>query len=305
MRAVSTVPAATEILYAQGIVPVGVSHECDFPPPARERPTVVDTRIDPAEPSRELSEQVARAADEAGVFQVHRDRLAALQPDLVVAPESCDRCAVAADHVASMVETVDPTPTVLRVHAHTVDDVLANIRRIGEATGRTARADGLVAEIHNRLERVRRTAGAVPDRQRPRVAVLDWLNPVMVAGHWVPELVAAAGGRYDLADPGVPARPREWATIRDYDPEVLVAAPCGFGLARASTEAASLADRPGWTDLTAVRTDRVYAMDGNQYVNRPGPRLAETADRLAAVLHPQRADTPPSKGMSGVEPLVG
>ena len=291
MRVVSLLPSATEIVYALGVEPVGVSHECDYPPAAREVPAVNRSRVDPDASSAEIDEQVQEALEEGGVYEIDHSTLASLDPDVVVSQGICDVCAVDEVRVREAVDDLGLDTTVLTTNPHSLADVLADIERIGAALGREERAREVVADLETRIDSVERRAGAT-DR-RPRVAVLDWLDPMMVAGHWMPGMVDLAGGRYRLAERGERSRPREWATIREYDPEVLVASPCGFDLAQTAENLTDLTDREGWEDLTAVREGRVYAVDGHRYVNRPGPRLVDTLEFLGWLCHPDRFDVPP------------
>jgi len=288
-RVVSLLPSATEIVYALGVAPAATSHECDHPPEAADRPTVVESRIDADATSADIDAQVGAAEADGGVYEIDRETLAAVDPDLVISQGICEVCAVDTVVVEDAIADLGLDCDLLTTDPHSVEDVLGDIRRIGAALGREARAGELVAELQGRIEAV---ADAVPDADRPSVAVLDWLDPVMVAGHWVPELVDLAGGRHGLSDPGDASTPREWATVREYDPEVLVAAPCGFGLGQTAENAADLTDREGWDDLRAVEAGRVHAVDGHHLTNRPGPRLVDTLEVLAALLHPDRFESP-------------
>ncbi|MFB6302193.1 MAG: ABC transporter substrate-binding protein [Haloferacaceae archaeon] len=282
MRVATTLPSATEIVYALGVEPVAVSHECDYPPAARGKPAVERSRVDPDADSASIHEQVVAAEADDGVYAIDLDVLETADPDLIVAQGVCDVCAVDDVLVREAVERLGLDCEVLTTDPHRLADVFADIERIGAALGREERAADLVADLRGRVERVE---GRVAGRPRPRVAVLDWLDPAMVAGHWVPDLVERAGGAYGLAAPGERSDPREWAEIRAYDPEVLVAAPCGFDLDRALAEADALTGRPGYADLAAV-PDRAFATDGSGLVNRPGPRLVDTLEALAGLLHP-------------------
>jgi len=301
MRVVSLLPSATEIVYALGVEPVGVSHECDHPPAAADLPAVNSSRVDPHATSAEINEQVAAAEEEGGVYEIDRDTLERLDPDLVLTQGVCDVCAVDTVLVREAVEELGLDARVLTTDPHSLDDVLGDIERAGAALDREEPAADLVADLRSRVERVRSLAAATDDR--PRVAVLDWLDPVMVAGHWVPEMVEVAGGR-PPNDPADRSRPHEWREIRAFDPEVLVAAPCGFDLSRMAANVTDLTERPGWNDISAVQSNRVHAMDGHHYVNRPGPRLVDTLEHLAALLHPEAFDAPPAevaRPLAGVE----
>jgi iron complex transport system substrate-binding protein len=293
MRIVSLLPSATELVYALGVAPVGVSHECDHPPAAEDRPVVNRTTIDPTASSGAIDEQVAAAEAGDGVYDVDEETLAALDPDLVITQGICDVCAVDEVQVAETVERLGIDAAIMTTDPHSLDDVFADLRRLGEATGRQERAAEVVADLR---ERVTAVEAVVADEatEQPRVAVLDWLDPVMVAGHWVPELVGLAGGRYGLADPGDRSEPREWAEIRRYDPDVLIAAPCGFAVEQTVENVADLTGRAGWADLAAVSADRVSVMDGHHYVNRPGPRLVDTLEYIAALVQPDLFERPPS-----------
>ncbi|WP_336336738.1 cobalamin-binding protein [Haloarcula brevis] len=291
MRVVTLLPSATETVYALGVEPVGVSHECDYPPAAREKPSVNRSRVDPTASSGEINEQVAAAEEGDGVYAVDRGTLAELDPDLVVTQGVCDVCAVDHVQVAEAVADLGLDAEVLTLDVHSLADLFDSIHRVGAAVGRADRAAELVADLRDRVAAVETTAARA--ETRPRVAVLDWLDPVMVAGHWVPEMVATAGGTYGMEAAGAHSRPREWAEVCEYDPEVLVAAPCGFDVAQTRENISDLTDRPGFDDLTAVREGRAYVLDGHHYVNRSGPRLVDTLEFLAALVHPTLFETPP------------
>jgi iron complex transport system substrate-binding protein len=290
MRVVSLLPSATEIVYALGVEPVGVSHECDYPPEAAEKPAVNRSRVDAEASSEEIDSQVLEAKEGEGVYDIDLDTLARLDPDLVVSQGICDVCAVDSVLVRDAIDQLGLDCEVLTTDPHSLDDVFSDIRRIGAATETEERAGELVAALEARVRAVETTDAD----ERPRVAVLDWTDPVMTAGHWVPEMVEMAGGSYGLADPGGRSRPREWADIREYDPEVLVVAPCGFDLDQTMENLTDLTEREGWDELTAVREGRAYALDGHQYVNRPGPRLVDSLEHLAGLIHPETFDAPPA-----------
>ncbi|MFC7140635.1 ABC transporter substrate-binding protein [Halosimplex aquaticum] len=307
MRVVSLLPSATEICYALGVEPVGVSHECDWPPEAEEVPSMNRSRIDPDRDSADINEQVAQAEQEhGGVYEIKLDALERADPDVIVTQGVCDVCAVDTLLVEDAIAQTDVDAEVVTSDIHSLDDLYADIESLGQVLDREDRAAEVVADLRERVDAVRgRTAAIEPD-DRPSVAVLDWLDPVMVAGHWMPEVVEAAGGTYPLADTGDRSRPREWSEIQAADPDVLVAAPCGFGLDQTLDTRDDLTERPGFADLTAVESDRVYAMDGHHYVNRPGPRLVDTLESLAGLLHPDRFEAPPAevaRDLLGDEPV--
>jgi len=292
MRVVSLLPSATEICFALGIEPVGVSHECDWPPEAAEKPAVNRSRVDPDASSAEINEQVAQAEAEGGVYEIKVDTLADLDPDVVVTQGVCDVCAVDTLLVEDAIVQAGIDAEVVTSDVHSLADLYADVERLGAVFDREERAADLVADLRERVATVEsRVSEEVDDR--PSVAVFDWLDPVMVAGHWIPELVELAGGTYPMADPGDRSTPREWGAVREADPDVVVAAPCGFGLDQALDARTDLTDRHGRADLSAVESGDVYAMDGHHYVNRPGPRLVDTLEHLAGLLHPETFDAPP------------
>lgn len=290
MRVVSLLPSATEIVYALGVEPVATSHECDYPPPAAEKPAVNRSRVDPDASPESINEQVVRAERAGGVYEIDLDALREADPDLVISQGICDVCAVDSVLVEEAVAELGLDCEVLTTDPHSLADVFEDVERVGRALGRAERARELRAELEARVERV--TARA-PDAGGPRVAVLDWTDPVMVAGHWVPGTIESLGATYGLEAPGGRSRPREWTEIREYDPEVLVVAPCGFGLDQTVEHADDLTEREGFDELTAVRRGRAYAIDGHHYINRPGPRLVDTLEHLAGLLYPDLFDAPP------------
>lgn len=289
MRIVSLLPAATELLYAVGVQPVGVSHGCDFPPQARDLPAVTRTRIDPDASSSDIDEQVQSAVDGDGVYELDRNTLCELDPDYVITQGTCEVCAVDDSVVRGAIRDLQLETELVTFDPHSIDDVLASLSRLGVRFDCADRARTVRDRLASRIEHV---SAATPD-DGPRVVVLDWLDPVMVAGHWIPGMVDRVGGDYGLAEPGQPSRPRPWETIREYDPEVLTAAPCGFGVDQTLENSADLVTLPGWSDLTAVREEQVYCLDGHHYVNRPGPRLVETLAALANAIHPGTVGPPP------------
>lgn len=300
MRVVSLLPSATELCYALGVEPVGVSHECDYPPQAREQPTVIRSRVDADATSQEINEQVDQALESGGVYELDRERLERLDPDLILSQGVCEVCAVDDSNVRQAVSDLDLAADIVTTDPHSLADVFADIERLGERLCRETAAADLLAGYRERVERIER----ITPEDGPRTAVLDWLDPVMVAGHWIPGMVARVGGSYGLAAPGERSRPREWSEIRAEDPEVLVAAPCGFDLTQTAENIGDLTEREGWSDVAAVEAGRVYLIDGNQFVNRPGPRLVETLELLAGILHPEANGTPAIADRSDVRQLA-
>jgi len=287
MRVVSLLPAATEMVAALGAVGrlVGVSHECDFPPEVRSLPRVTRTRIDPALPSGAIDRAMAEAK-RAGVSPVEVDvnLVAHLRPDVLIGQSVCDVCAVGEGELARVVATLIPTPWVVTLHAHALDEVFLDIRRVGEALELRDEAEELDAGLRYRLRRLQtraRESGNVgAQHAAPRVLVLEWLDPPYVAGHWVPELVALAGGQDVGSTPGERSRARPWEDLAALAPDVVVVALCGFDIPRAQTELGAVTDAAARTLLGR----RVEFLDGNAYTSRPGPRLVDAAETLARLI---------------------
>jgi iron complex transport system substrate-binding protein len=289
VRIVSLLPAATDLVVTLGLAGdlVGRTHECDWPPGALEHAEVV-TRTSLADglTSREIDAAVHGGSS---LYALDPARLAALAPDLVLTQELCDVCAVSYAQVSEAVRVADTGSTVVSLEPRTLPEVLSTLTTVGALTGREAEAEAAVGSARERLAAV---AGAVAGRARPRVAVLEWLDPVWPVGHWVPEQVAAAGGVEVLGAAGAHTRPVTWDAVLAAAPEVLVLAPCGFPPERTLAELAAVTDRPGWADLPAVRAGRVWVVDGPAYFNRPGPRVVRGVEVLAHVLHGVGAISP-------------
>jgi iron complex transport system substrate-binding protein len=293
MRVASLLPAATETLFALGIEPVGVSHSCDHPPTACNLPTLTSTVVDhEACPAADIDAQMQSV--DGAVYDLDVDRLAELEPDLVVTQATCDVCAVDASAVREAIASLDPAPEVVTLDPHSVADVLDDVTRLGEAVDRADAAAALTERLTDSIDRVReRAEQAVADEGRSRTVVLDWTDPPIRAGHWVRDMVEVAGGDPSFQPHGA-SEPVAWDDLRTHDPEVLVVAPCGFERGRAVDAVGDLAAQPGWRDLTAVADDRVYAVDGNALFNRPSHRLVDSLEALFACLHPEHAVTPPA-----------
>jgi iron complex transport system substrate-binding protein len=282
VRVVSLLPSATEMLHVLGVDPVGVSHSCDHPPSVADRPTVTSTVVDhEGRSSRDIDEQM-RSVDGA-VYDVDGARLEALDPDLVVTQATCEVCAVDTSAVADAMADRGVDADLVTLDPHSFEDVLDDVRRLGAAVGRAADAEAFLARARERVREIRRR---VDGRDRPRVAVLDWTAPPLRGGHWISDLVALAGGDPSFQPDGA-SEPVTWDTLRAYDPERLIVAPCGFPVSRAAEAASELATGVAWDDLAAVRSNAVFAVDGNALLNRPGPRLVDSLAVLAGCVHPE------------------
>jgi iron complex transport system substrate-binding protein len=296
MRIVTLLPAATEVVAALGALDelVAVSHECDFPPAVDGKPRVTVTPVDASRPGAAIDAEV-RALREAGrpVIAVDAERLRALAPDVVVTQGLCDVCAVADGEVTRLAQALDPAPRVLTLAGRTLAGVMGDIRAVGDAIGRAETAANLVRGMGARIEALQTGA----PRPRPRVLCLEWLEPPYVAGHWMPDVIAAAGGFDVGARAGDHSRVVPWPALRALAPDVIVVALCGFGTARARAELAGLADPEA---LALLAGAPVWLLDGNAYTSRPGPRLVDAAEQLAGILRgappPQAARWHPPAG---------
>jgi len=285
MRVVSLLPAATEIVAALGAGNwlVGVSHECDWPPEVRTLPRVTRSSVDSALPSAEIDRRMAAAKSGAAPpVTIDRDALGRLAPDVIIGQAVCDVCAVdvGAQHAAALLAALPSRPRVVTLHAHDLADVFADIGRVGEALDLQGEAEELVAGLRYRLGRVGARQCRAPTHL-PRVLVIEWVDPPYVAGHWVPELVAAAGGVDIGARPGDRSVTRAWRELRALAPDVVVVALCGFDVPRARRELGAVTDRDGRALLAAAR---VGFLDGNAYTSRPGPRLVEAVELLTPLI---------------------
>lgn len=283
MRIVSLVPHATELLFALGLGDdvVGVTHECDHPPAALELPHVTRDALPPGLGAAEIDAAVReRTLEGQSIYELDVGLLAELEPDLIVTQALCPVCAVSYEDVARVAEELPSRPRVISLDPRTVGETLGDVRTIAEATGRRREGVELIARTAGRIDRVRL---AVRGLRRVRVAALDWLDPVFVAGHWTPQLIELAGGEDVLGLPGEPSETVGWERVREAGPELIVAMPCGYDASRAHEEALAHAEL-----LRATGAARAVAVDASAYFSRPGPRLVEGLELLGALLHPTR-----------------
>lgn len=285
MRIVSLLPSATEILFEIGAGPsvVGVTHECDYPEAASVLPHLTSSALPATGSSAEIDRHV-RASVHAGSSLYHLDSelLEHLAPDLIVTQELCAVCAVSYEIVDRAAKRLTGDPRIVSLEPSSLDDVFANILLLGSLTGCETQALRLVESLRSRTaELAKRTAEKT---NRPRTLVLEWTDPPMSGGHWTPGLVELAGGAAALGNPGANSQTLEWDAISAADPDAIVIAPCGYDLDRTREAAAELEPNPVYTSLRAYRTGAVLLMDGNAYLNRPGPRLVDTAELIARFL---------------------
>jgi iron complex transport system substrate-binding protein len=287
-RIVSMLPAATEIAAALGLVDslVGVSHECDHPDAVRALPQVTRCEIHGgALPSGRIDAWVTDTLSATGtLYTMDEPLLRRLAPDVILTQRLCDVCAVGYDSVTAFAATLPGPPVVVNLEPATLADIFDDIRRVASAAGVEARAEEVVAALAARVEAVRERA--LLAHHRPRTLLLEWIDPPFACGHWNPELVRLAGGIEPLGQEARPSRRVTWADLIAAAPEVLVIACCGFDLERTRRDLPLLAGVEGWTSLPAVRDGRVFAVDGSQYFSRPGPRVVDSLEILAELMHP-------------------
>lgn len=286
MRVVTLLPAATEIVAALGAGDrlVGISHECDYPPSVRHLPRVTTTPIDVRQPGTTIDAAVRKLqAEGRPVIQVDADVLRRLAPDLIITQELCQVCAVSDGQIHQLATLLQPAPRVLSLSAHDLAGIWTDIRTVGEALDLADEAQELILGLTSRLRRL--TARDPAQRSQaygiPRVICVEWLEPLYLAGHWVPELVVTAGGEDVGAEPGARSRRREWSELDRLRPDLLIIMLCGFDGARAFTELSRLSDP---TALSLMRRTPSYVIDGNAYSSRPGPRVVDGAELIRAAL---------------------
>lgn len=288
MRIISLLPSATEIICRLGLEHelVGVTHECDYPEFVQTLPKVTQTLIPHDATSREIDALVReRLTTQAALYTLNMPVVEELRPDLIVTQALCDVCAVAADEVESAACTLPGTPPVINLEPSTLEDVFECLRLVGRATDRLDRANSEIASLDARVQAVEERSRTVPTR--PRVVVLEWLDPPFSCGHWTPQLVRLAGGDEMIGVEGEPSRTISWDQVIEARPEVLWIACCGFDVERTLEDIAVLRDQPDWANLPCVQEGRVYVVDGSQYFSRPGPRLVDSLEIIASALHPE------------------
>ena len=274
---------------------VGVSHECDYPAAANRLPRATFTNITADAPSGMIDQQVKElVAAGKPLYEIDLELLVDLQPDLIITQAQCDVCAVRYDDVVAAVASEPKlgAAQLVALNPQSLGDVMKDIRRLGIATSRTAAAAEYVSALEARIELVRSRTGTLAESQRPLTACIEWIEPMMIAGNWTPELIELAGGRQTWAVAGRHSTYTAWEDVRSADPEVIIVMPCGFDLSRTLREAASLSELPGWSEISAVRAGQVFAVDGNALFNRSGPRLVDSLELLAALVKPEIHGTP-------------
>lgn len=287
-RVVSLLPSCTEIVCALGGGGrlVGRSHECDFPANVKALPACTEAKVDSNRPSADIHRQVGALLEQAlSIYKVDAARLKALKPDLVLTQAQCEVCAVSlADVESALAEWTGARPRVLSLSPQRLVDIWDDFRRVAEALGLEDLGRSVVKPLKTRCVDIIEKTAAMKKRQS--VACLEWLDPLMAAGNWVPELVELSGGRNLFGVAGKHSPWMKWEDLCAADPDVLVLMPCGFDISRTLRELPALAGRPEWPRLRAVKNHRVFVADGSAFFNRPGPRIVDSMEILAEVLHP-------------------
>jgi iron complex transport system substrate-binding protein len=282
----SLLPSATEILYALGLgdAVVGVTHECDFPPEGAKKPPLIRPRVDPQALPGVIDRQVTDLLSRGeSIYSVDADMLASLAPDLIITQDLCHVCAASPDDLATALTRFSKRPKILSLTPHSLADVWDDIRRVGEATGRRRDAQGLAMCLEQKVAAVEMK---VANARRPRVLCLEWMDPFCIGGHWVPEMVAKAGGEDVLGRSGEPSFRATSEQIADTNAEIIVVMPCGYSSGRATAEFNFKELPSSWDKLPAIHNRRVFAVDANSYFSRPGPRLSDGVELLAHLFHP-------------------
>jgi iron complex transport system substrate-binding protein len=287
-RIISLIASATEIVCALGFEDalVGRSHECDFPPSVKRLPVCTEPKFPVEGSSYEIDQRVKAILQEGlSVYRVHADVLRRLRPDVIVTQSHCEVCAVSQRDVEQSVrDWIDGRPVVVSLAPNGLDDVWDSFRPVAQALGAGQRGEEVVAHLKSRMEAIEECARSL---SRVTVAYIEWIDPLMAGGNWMPELIEMAGGHNLFGEAGKHSPWMTWEELCQRDPDVIFVAPCGFDIERTRHEMPSLTERAEWSRLKAVREKRVYLADGNQYFNRPGPRLVESLEILAEVLHPE------------------
>lgn len=293
MRIVSLLPSATEMVFALGMGDslVGITHECDYPAEAARISHVTRSNIPEGLSSAEIDRMVSSNLTTQGtLYELDRDLLEQLAPELILTQRLCDVCAVAYDRVQEVARSLKSKPQVINLEPHSLDDILENIRLVGEVLNTPDRAQKLIAQSRRRIAAIEEKTKRLS--RRPRVFCMEWVNPPYCGGHWMKRLVDIAGGVDELANADRPSYRIEWQRVVEFAPEIMVLTCCGYKLTRVEQEARGLTQFDGIFDVPAVRNNRVYATNGSDYFSRPGPRIVDSLEILAHLVHPELFEPP-------------
>ncbi|NEU09831.1 cobalamin-binding protein [Flavihumibacter sp. R14] len=289
-KILSLLPAATEIVCALGLDDnlTGISHECDFPEHIRNRPVCTSSKVDSQAGSEAIDREVKGLLSQAlSLYDINTAVIQGLRPDVIITQSQCDVCAVSLSDVESQLAGIlDKDVRIISLEPHSLSDVLDDIRRVGSELDVDGRAEEVVDELEERISIIRHKLKFI--EAKPSVACIEWLSPLMLAGNWTPGLVDIAGGNAVLVEDGRHSPFVDFNDLVASDPDVIVIMPCGFSIEQSLREIHLLPESPGWAELAAVKNNRVYIADGNQYFNRSGPRLVDSIEILAEIIHPKQ-----------------
>jgi len=289
-KIISLLPAATEIVCALGLEYnlVGRSHECDFPASVKQLPVCSEANFPDGLSSLAIDKKVKELlADALSVYTVNREKIKELDPDIVITQAQCEVCAVSLKEVEEALENyLDKQARIVSLQPNSLDDIFNNIREVAAALDVVNNGDQLIEDLNERVDIIRHKLKFIDNK--PTVACIEWLEPLMVSGNWVPELVSIAGGASILAEAGKHSPFIQWVDIQLQDPDIIIVMPCGFPIERTIREIDLLLQLPGFAELKAIKNDRLYIADGNQYFNRPGPRIVDSIEILAEIINPKQ-----------------
>jgi iron complex transport system substrate-binding protein len=288
-KIISLLPAASEIICALGLedLLVGRSHECDFPESIQKLPICSDAKFIAGSDSAKIDAQVKEILSDAlSIYKIDKDLIKSLQPTHIITQAQCEVCAVSEKDVEeALSDLINHDTKLISLQPNTLSDILREIKETAVTLGVAEKGKELVEELEERIDLIKHKLKFFPEK--PKVAIIEWLSPIMVAGNWIPELVEIAGGQSLLAENGKHSPFVEWQQIYDANPDILIVAPCGFSISRTLQEIDLLLNLPGWRDLKAVKNNQVYIADGNAYFNRSGPRIVDTIEMLAEMITPK------------------
>lgn len=289
LKIISLLPAATEIVCALGLEEslIGRSHECDFPLSVKKLPVCSSAKFLPGSDSAEIDRQVKQIlSDSLSIYSIDKELIRSLAPDVIITQAQCEVCAVSLKDVEEALEDLlDKECRIISLEPHNLADIYSSIQSIAGQLGVMSRGEELLELSEERIDIIRHKLKFISDK--PKVACIEWLSPLMVAGNWTPELVEIAGGRSVIAQSGKHSPFIEFKALLTEDPDILVLMPCGFSIERTLQEIHLLIEQPGWQQLKAVQNNQIYIADGNQYFNRSGPRITDSVEILAEIIHPK------------------
>lgn len=288
-RIISLLPAATEIICALGLEEnlVGRSHECDYPQSIQHLPVCSDAKFLPGSSSKAIDQQVKEIlTNSLSIYKIDKDLIKSLNPNIIITQAQCDVCAVSLKDVEeSLFELIGSETQIISLEPNTLTAIFNDIRSVAKTLEIEERAAILLEDLEERVAIIKHKLKFFPDK--PKVACIEWLEPIMVSGNWIPEMLEIAGGVSILAENGKHSPFIKWEALQAEDPEIIIIMPCGFSIQRTMQEVTILFSQPGWIDLKAAKNNRIYIADGNHYFNRSGPRVVDSIEILAEIINPK------------------